>query len=203
MIYATSDIEKSLWIKGYKFVCGVDEVGRGCFAGPVVAGAVVFAPDSKLPEGIADSKLLKPLQRKRLSGEIKKSALCWSVGIIDVEIINALGIGGATQAAFVQAVNNLSQSPDFIIIDAFYINKIARSMQNPIKKGDRLSVSIAAASIIAKVFRDELMEELDSKYPGYGFSKHKGYGTKDHRDALKKLGLCSLHRASFNLTKFL
>lgn len=200
MTTPTLDIEKNLWKKGYAKVCGIDEVGRGSFAGPVVAGAVIFK-DSKIPEGINDSKLLKPRQREKLDKEIKQVALSWAVCEISVSLINKLGIGKATQMAFRKAVKKLS--PDFVLIDAFYINHVNRKKQKAIIKGDQICVSISAASIIAKVYRDGLMIKLHNKYPGYGFDKHKGYGTKDHRDAIKIHGLCRIHRKSFNLQKFL
>lgn len=203
MIFASSDIEISLWNQGYNLICGVDEVGRGCFAGPVVAGAVVFSSLNKIPDGIADSKLLKPETRDFLAEKIKECAEAWAVGLIDVTHINKLGIGKATQMAFRKALSNLSKTPDFVLIDAFYINHFKRQKQKPVKNGDKLSVSIAAASIIAKVFRDNLMGSLESEFPGYGFSKNKGYGTKFHQEAIKKFGLSKMHRLSFNIQKFL
>jgi ribonuclease HII len=203
MITATSDIEKSLWQKGYKSICGIDEVGRGCFAGPVVAGAVIFSSDCVFPKGIADSKLLKPVQREVLSELIKGSAYAWAVGEISVQDINKFGIGKATQMAFRKAVKSLSENPDFLLIDAFYIKQLNRKKQMAVPGGDKLSVSIAAASIIAKVYRDNLMKALHEKYPDYGFAKHKGYGTKFHQDAIRKYGLTKLHRTSFNLTQFI
>lgn len=203
MIYATLDIENSLWQQGYKLVCGIDEVGRGCFAGPVVAGAVIFPISGKIPAGIADSKLLKPKVRADLSKRIQEVALAWSVGLIDVPTINKIGIGKATQLAFAEAVKNLLFKPDFLIIDAFFVQGLDKSIQKPIKNGDKLSVSIAAASIIAKVYRDQLMIKFHDKFPNYGFNQNKGYGTKIHQAAIKKHGLCQLHRTSFNLNKFL
>lgn len=203
MVYADSLIEKKLWGSGYKVVCGVDEVGRGCFAGPVVVGAVVFPSNGALPGGIADSKLLKPKQREELAPLIKQHAICWSVSEISVTLINKLGIGKATQMAFRKAVATLSQRPDFILIDAFYINHLNRKKQNAVKDGDKICVSIAAASIIAKVYRDAIMKNLHEKYPLYGFDKNMGYGTKQHREVIKAHGLCKLHRKSFNLEKFL
>ncbi len=202
-ILATPQIEQSLWTKGYNNICGIDEVGRGCFAGPVVAGAVIFSSDCNFPKGIADSKLLKPKKREELAGLIKECAKAWAVGEISVTDINKFGIGKATQMAFRKAIKNLSKIPDFVLIDAFYINHLSRKKQMPVKGGDRLSVSIAAASIIAKVYRDKLMGELHKKFPDYGFSKHKGYGTKEHQEAIKKFGLSKLHRTSFNLSQFL
>lgn len=202
MVYATSDIEKSLWEK-YQLICGVDEVGRGCFAGPVVAGAVIFAPDCKFPDGIADSKLLKPKKREDLAKRIEDCAAAFALGESSVEEINEMGIGRATQAAFERAVNSLNPKAEFILVDAFYIDYFDKLFQKPIKNGDKLSISIAAASIIAKVYRDQLMEKLEEEYPEYGFAKHKGYGTREHREAIKKKGLSPLHRTSFNLEKFL
>lgn len=203
MVYANMDLERKLWQGGYKYICGVDEVGRGCFAGPVVAGAVVFPMNCGLIEGVADSKLLNADKRKNLESRIKNQAVCWSIGEIGVDIINKVGIGKATQMAFERAVKNLKISPDFILIDAFLINNLDPKMQEAVKNGDTLCYSIAAASIIAKVYRDSLMRELDDKHPGYNFSKHKGYGTKAHRDAIGRIGLSEIHRKSFNLVKFL
>lgn len=203
MIIPTLQEEQLLWNSGFLNVCGLDEVGRGCFAGPVVTGAVIFKSDSKIPEGIRDSKLLKPETRKKLLQEIKDNCLAWSIGQSSVELINELGIVGATQKAFYQSVQNLNIPPDFLLIDAFFIDGIDKTKQKPIIHGDALCISIAAASIIAKVYRDELMEKLALQYPEYGLEKHKGYGTKQHRDAIKKYGLKDIHRKSFNLSKFL
>lgn len=200
---ATFDIEKSLWDRGFQVVCGVDEVGRGCFAGPVVVGAVVFPPNCSLISGIADSKLLSAKKREELNKKIKELALCWAIAEIEVSVINEVGIGKATQLAFKKAVESLSIPADFVIIDAFYIQNYDLKKQMAVKGGDKLSASIAAASIIAKVYRDELMYKLDSNYPGYGFASHKGYGTKFHQDALREKGLSEIHRRSFDLSKFL
>lgn len=183
-------------------VAGADEVGRGCFAGPVVAGAVIFSPGVTLPEGLADSKLLKVRKRERLAREIKKVALSWSVAEIGVAKINKLGIGKATQMAFRKAVKSLDKKADFVLIDAFSIKHLNRKRQKAVRGGDKICASIAAASIIAKVYRDKLMKKLHRKYPQYGFSKNKGYGTKIHQQAIKKHGLSRLHRKSFNLSKF-
>lgn len=203
MITPTLDIESELWQEGYSLICGIDEVGRGCFAGPVVVGAVVFPQDVVLPEDIADSKLLKPRQREKLAEEIKKIAIVWSVAEISVRHINKLGIGKATQMAFRKSIRLLSKSPDFVLIDAFYIKHLNRKRQRPIKNGDKICASISAASIIAKVYRDKLMKKLHKKYPQYGFAKHKGYGTTQHQEAIRKYGLSRIHRQSFNLQKFL
>lgn len=203
MVIPTLDFEQQLWNLGYNFIAGLDEVGRGCFAGPVVVGAVVFSPDVKLPDGIRDSKLVNPKKRKELSKQIQELALCFALGETSVKVINKLGIGKATQIAFFNAVQSLKQIPDFLLIDAFFIDNIDRQKQKPIVSGDKLCMSIAAASIIAKVYRDELMENLSEQYPEYNFAKHKGYGTREHQEAIKKHGLSVLHRTSFNLQKFL
>lgn len=203
MIFPTLDIEQSLWDKGYHYIAGIDEVGRGCFAGPVVVGAVIFPKDCDLLEGVADSKLLKPRQREKLAEKIKEFSKSWAIAEISVRDINKVGIGKATQMAFRKAVKSLDTRPDFVVIDAFYINHLNRKRQKPIKDGDKICVSISAASIIAKVYRDKLMKQLHKKYPKYGFAKHKGYGTKQHQEAIRKYGLTRIHRKSFNLQKFL
>lgn len=203
MITPTLQLEKKLWKQGHGYVCGLDEVGRGSFAGPVVVGAVIFSPDIVLPEGIADSKLLTPKKRKDLESKIKSQALAWAIGEISVEVINEKGIGEATQLAFALAVKNLSLKPKFCLIDAFCIKYLEEFEQKAVVNGDKICASISAGSIIAKVYRDELMVRLHKKHPQYGFAKHKGYGTLEHRNAIKKHGLCDLHRTSFNLGKFL
>lgn len=203
MVFANFSVESALWSQGLQAICGIDEVGRGCFAGPVVAGAVIFPSGAKLIEGIADSKLLTPKKREELSKRIKDRALAWSIGEISVPEINKFGIGEATQMAFSKAVASLQKAADFFLIDAFYVKSLDKLKQKPIVGGDRISASIAAASIIAKVYRDELMEKLHLDLPNYGFDKHKGYGTSFHRQMIKKFGLSDLHRKSFKLDKFL
>ena len=203
MISPSLIFEKKLWKQGFKSIVGIDEVGRGSFAGPVVVGAVVFSPDCIIPEGVADSKLLKPRQRVKLAKEIKEFAKSTAVAEIAVPKINKFGIGKATQMAYRLVIRNLNINPDFVLIDAFYIKHFNRKNQKAIKAGDKICTSIAAASIIAKVYRDNLMKKLHKIYPQYGFAKHKGYGTKLHQEAIKKFGLSRLHRKSFNLEKFL
>lgn len=195
--------EQQLWNQGLEFVAGVDEVGRGAFAGPVVTAAVIFSPDVQLPAGITDSKLLSPQKRQYYSQVIQESALAFAIAEVSVEVINQIGIGKSTQQAFHEAVFGLSVVPEHILIDAFYIQSIDKTIQTPIIKGDQLSVSIAAASIIAKVYRDELMMSLAPIYSEFCFGENKGYGTKAHRDVISQKGLCALHRKSFNLEKFL
>ncbi len=203
MVFPSLDLEQKLWNTGYSRICGLDEVGRGSFAGPVVVGAVVFLKDSLLPDGIADSKLLNPLRRQKLAEEIKKCALNWSIAEIGVAVINKVGIGRATQMAFRRAIKLLDKSPDFVLIDAFYIKHFNRKNQQAVKDGDTKCISIAAASIIAKVYRDKLMRRLHQKYPKYGFAKHKGYGTKKHQEAIRINGLSKIHRKSFDLGKYI
>lgn len=209
MVTPTLDIEKKFWNLGYGRVCGLDEVGRGCFAGPVVVGAVIFpsprhrrGKNFPIIEGLADSKLLRPKRRESLAIKIKNQALAWAIAEISVSNINKLGIGKATQMAFRKALKLLPKQADFVLIDAFYIQHLNRKKQMPVKDGDKICASISAASIIAKVYRDKLMKSLHKKYPQYGLAKHKGYGTKQHQDAIKKYGLSRIHRKSFNLEKF-
>lgn len=194
--------EELLWNAGYSLVAGVDEVGRGCFAGPLVAAAVILPPEFLDKDEVNDSKLLSPKKRLDLSVKIKDQAVCYSLAEVSVEIINKIGIAEATQYAFYQAVNDLKKSPDYILIDAFYIKRIDKNKQKPIVHGDRKSISIAAASIIAKVYRDGLMQEFALQYPLYDFSTNKGYGTDKHREAIKSFGLSDLHRKCFNLAKY-
>lgn len=203
MLLPTLNVERKLWQEGYRLVCGIDEVGRGAFAGPVVVGAVIFPQDVVLPEGIADSKLLTAQKREWLESRIKSQARAWAISEIGVSVINKVGIGKATQMAFRKVLKKISPQVDFVIIDAFYVNHFNRKKQKAIIHGDRLCASISAASIIAKVYRDKLMVNLDKKYPQYNFKKHKGYGTLEHREAIKKHGLSQTHRRSFNLIKFL
>lgn len=203
MVTPTLQIEKKLWNSGYHYIAGLDEVGRGSFAGPVVVGAVVFPKDILITEGIADSKLLKPRQREKMAVWITNNAKCYSIAEISVRDINNLGIGKATEKAFRKAVRSLNPKADFVLIDAFYISHLNRKRQKAVKDGDKICASISAASIIAKVYRDKLMKKLDKKYPAYGFAKHKGYGTKYHQEAIRKYGLSRIHRKSFDLQKFL
>jgi ribonuclease HII len=202
MIYPTFNEESFFWKQGLKHIAGVDEVGRGCFAGPVVTAAVILPPTFASSKPINDSKKLSSKVRTELAEIIKQQAIAYAIAEVSVEVINQIGIGKATQIAFVQAVKQLSQIPDHILIDAFYILDLPRANQKPIIRGDGISISIAAASIIAKVYRDKLMEKLHIQYEQYDFATNKGYGTKKHRDAIGKYGLCDLHRTSFNLQKF-
>jgi len=195
----TLEEERKLWQKGFLNIAGVDEVGRGAWAGPLVVGACILPKDFKIPDGFGDSKQVKPQARKRLAALLKEKAKSWSIAEIPVSKINKLGLAAATHIAFRKALANLNPRPDFVLVDAFYIRHLSRKNQKPIIGGDQKSASIAAASIIAKVYRDDLMKKLSRKYPQYGFAKHKGYGTKNHQYAIKKYGLSKIHRKSFNL----
>lgn len=194
--------EQDLWNRGVSLVAGVDEVGRGAWAGPVVAGAVVFPKNISLGFDVFDSKMLSAKEREVLAAKISEIAKV-GIGVIGVSTINRIGIGRAAQKAFRHAIKALEVVPEFLLIDAFYIRSLPKRNQLPIKGGDRVSSSIAAASVVAKVFRDRLMQELDEHYPKYGFSQNKGYGTLFHQKALKDFSLCSVHRKSFDLSAFL
>lgn len=193
--------------RGFRGIAGVDEVGRGPLAGPVVAAAVVFEPGIFHPD-IKDSKLLTARKRERLAGWIEGHAACWAVGVADPSEIDRLNILRASLLAMARAVRGLEVAPDYLMIDGPYSIPAASLMedggpwtappaQHTIKGGDRLCFSIAAASIIAKVARDRMMVELDAAYPDYGFASHKGYRSRRHTEALDRYGPCPAHRRSF------
>ena len=181
---------------GHRMIAGVDEVGRGALAGPVVAAAVILNPDAPLPEGLDDSKKLTALQRERIAGELKSSALCYGVGLIPPEEIDSTNILIATRRAMCHALGELKPCADFLLIDALQLREIALP-QRAIIRGDSISASIAAASVIAKTYRDALMRDYDAVYPEYGFASHVGYGTSAHLQALRTHGACPIHRRSF------
>lgn len=181
--------------EAYSAICGVDEAGRGPLAGPVVAGAVILPKDLRILY-INDSKKLSEKKREELFEVIQKEAVSVGVGIVSPERIDAVNILQATYEAMRAAVNQLDVTPDILLNDAVTIPQIA-IRQVPIIKGDAKSISIAAASIIAKVTRDRLMYEYDRMYPQYGFAKHKGYGTAEHREAIGRFGPCPIHRQTF------
>jgi len=234
MILPDFSFEKKLHKKGYRVIAGVDEVGRGCFAGPVVAGCVVFPSHERVTrsgghqgrgpvlvsrrkgpgaaerqdpfvlEGIIinDSKKLTPKQKEVADKWIRKNSLAWGIGLASVGQINRLGIKKASEIAFRKAIKNCGVEINYLLIDAFYIpyvKGLRRRNQKPIVKGDTKSVSIAAASIIAKVYRDKLMGSLSKnpKYRKYRWGENKGYGTLEHRNAIKKHGLTRQHREQF------
>lgn len=188
--------EIELWAQGYSFVAGVDEAGMAPLAGPVVAGAVILPQNYKL-RGLNDSKkILDPEMREELALQIKQDAVCWSYGFAEVEEIDKINIYHAGLLAMQRAVNGLSCLPDFVLVDARKIPQCP-APQRGIIRGDALSASIAAASIIAKTTRDAHMLEMDRQYEGYGFASHKGYPTPEHCRALKELGALPIHRRSF------
>ena len=192
-------IEKACYAEGYKLVCGVDEAGRGPLAGPVCAAAVILPPDVEIP-GLNDSKKLSDKKRRELYPLIKEKAVAYGIAFADEREIDEINILQATFLAMNRAISALSVKPDYILIDG---NK-AGDVDIPHKTvvhGDSLSASIAAASILAKVTRDDKMLELAEAYPGYGFEIHKGYGTKAHYEALREKGHCANHRMTF-LKKF-
>jgi ribonuclease HII len=187
--------EAQCYEKGYKLIAGVDEVGRGPLAGPVVAAAVILGEEVLIP-GVNDSKKLSEKKREYLYEEIKSKALCWSIGIVDEKIIDDINILNAACLAMKKALEGLAERPDYILLDAVTLKDVDIP-QKGIIKGDALSLSIAAASIIAKVERDRMVSEYDKMYPHFSFSRHKGYGTKEHIECIKKYGLLPIHRRSF------
>lgn len=197
MLTPTFRFERGLMARGYQVIAGVDEVGCGALAGPVVAAAVVLPLDSRLGL-IRDSKLLSPEQRTRLLPMLKSRLAGHGIGQAEVEEIGALGLRKATLLAMRRAVVALAEqcAVDFILVDAWKIPNIEIPQQG-IVHGDRLVKSIAAASIVAKVYRDELMTQLHEKFPEYGFAYHKGYGTAAHQTALRARGPCAIHRKNF------
>ncbi|WP_320007045.1 ribonuclease HII [Maridesulfovibrio sp.] len=181
---------------------GIDEAGRGCLAGPVVAGAVILPEDYDLP-GLTDSKKLDEAARDRLAVEIRKQAVCWSLGVSRAQVVDEINILQATFRAMGRSVLHLKISPRLLVVDgnktipASYLNGVAGFRQEAVVKGDLKIPAISAASILAKTFRDKLMVQLAKRYPAYGFEIHKGYGTKVHMTALKDFGPCALHRMTF------
>jgi ribonuclease HII len=195
----TDYIETMYYGRGYRKIAGVDEAGRGPLAGPVVAGAVILSKDG-IGQKLFDSKKISSKKREELYGVILAKALGVGIGIIGQEEIDFLNIFQATLKAMALAVENLPLPPDFILIDGPHGFNFPVP-QKPIRKGDQLSNSIAAASIVAKVTRDRIMMECHQKYPQYNFAKHKGYGTEEHRRAIEKFGVCELHRKTFSGVK--
>lgn len=192
-------LEEKYWGKGFTHIAGVDEAGRGPLAGPVVAAAVILPREAKtLLEGVDDSKKLSLKKREELYPLIRAHALAIGVGMVEALEIDELNIYQAGLKAFSLAVKALEISPDFVLTDAYRAPGIS-CPQLPVVRGDSLSLSIAAASIVAKVTRDRVMDELDHAYPQYGFSQNKGYPTREHREALQQYGPCPWHRKSFDL----
>ncbi len=193
---AALEFEKQAVLDGFQFAAGIDEVGRGCLAGAVVAAAVILDLSKPLPKSLNDSKKLTANQRTRIAEEIRQNAVCFSVGQIEADEIDRINILQATKKAMIAAVEQLVPAADFLLIDAVNLNNCSLP-QKSIIGGDAVCASIAAASVLAKVYRDTLMRELDRVYPEYGFARHVGYGTKEHYAAIRKHGACELHRKSF------
>lgn len=196
----TLDLERQLWEQGCQRVAGVDEVGRGPLAGPLVAAAVILSPQTLLLIGelarVRDSKLLRAAQRETLDRVIRREALGVGLAVIEADAIDQMGMGPAGRLALARAVRALPAPPDYALIDGFRVPQLGVPHQRVVH-GDRLCVSIAAASIVAKVYRDRLMVAAEADYPGYGFARHKGYGTAEHLAQLRARGPCPLHRRCF------
>ncbi|MBK9293382.1 MAG: ribonuclease HII [Oligoflexia bacterium] len=185
---------------GYKLVAGVDEVGRGCLAGPVYSGAVILGPDFKL-DGVTDSKLLTPKVRSDLASQIKEKALCWAIGRCEVLEIDKINILKASLVSMKRAVENLKIKPQHVLVDGRHVIDLLNISQTTIIKGDLRCTPISCASIIAKVARDEFMEKLEEQFPGYELKVHKGYATAKHRALIQQLGPSEIHRKSFSGVK--
>lgn len=193
----TLEREQALWDKGYAVVAGLDEVGRGPLAGPVIAAAVVFPPGQLCIDGLNDSKLLTPLARELLQEEVKRQASAWTLGAASVKEIDRLNIRRATILAMQRAISRLPYPPDHILVDGNPVPELG-SPHEAIVKGDRLCQSIAAASVIAKCVRDGLMEKLAKRYPEFSWDSNKGYGTAAHLSALDEHGPTEHHRKTFS-----
>lgn len=193
-------LEHTLWTAGYRVVVGLDEAGRGALAGPVAVAAVALPPEqpADLWEGIRDSKQLSPSQREALARHIRQHALTWGIGFASAKEIDRLGIAPAVRLAALRALSRLDLPAEYLLLDHFTLPELALP-QTALPHGDARVLSIAAASILAKTTRDALMIRLDQRFPGYGFARHKGYGTAAHREALRRLGPCPLHRRRFTL----
>lgn len=204
MKYPDAKLEEKLWQKGFRYVLGVDEAGRGPLAGPVVVGAVLIENTKQVVENVRDSKKMTKKQRKKAFVEIQEKSTAFGIGIVDAKEIDRVGIKEAVKEAMILAVSEvekkIKKKVDYIISDgAVYLLDDHKMMS--ISRGDLNHYSIAAASVLAKVTRDMIMEEYSKKYPNYGFEKHMGYGTKMHLDAISKHGICDIHRKSYEPIK--
>lgn len=189
------EFEERLYDEGYHTICGVDEAGRGPLAGPVVVASCILPPFLRI-EGINDSKQLSAKKRAELYKIIVKNAIDYNIVFISEKEVDSLNIYQATKKGMLEAINGLKKTPDYALIDAMPLGEL-KLPHNSIIHGDARCASVAAASILAKVTRDEFMEKMDVKYPNYGFKKHKGYGTKSHLEALEKYGPCEIHRKTY------
>jgi ribonuclease HII len=190
------DFEQQAIAEGYRYIAGVDEVGRGCLAGCVVAAAVILDLSKPIPVGLNDSKKLSAKRREILDIQVKENAVSYAIAQVEADEIDQINILESTKKAMRLAIEKLSPNADFLLIDAVQLKDV-HLPQKSIIHGDAISASIAAASIIAKTYRDNLMQEMDKIYPEYGFARHVGYGTKAHFEALRKFGHCEIHRKSF------
>lgn len=188
-------VEAEFYPLGFSHFAGVDEVGRGCLAGPVVAAAVVVDPRITVP-GVDDSKRLSPTARRDLAGWIREGCVAWSVAAVSPAVIDRINILQASKRAMVQALTDLSVTPDLALVDAVSLEGLEFPCL-PLVRGDSFSYAIACASILAKVERDRMMEKLDTNYPYYGFARHKGYAAPEHLEALRDFGPCPSHRLTF------
>ena len=194
---APLEFELLLWKDGFTRIAGIDEAGRGAWAGPVSAAAVILPPNPHLTRTLScvrDSKQMTPLERETWAPRIQEAALAWGVGFASAEEIDSIGILPATKLAAIRAFEQLS--PDYLLTDYLIFPEFDLP-QTGLIKGDQRSLSIAAASVLAKTARDARMRTFDEEYPGYGFARHKGYGTRIHQEALCRLGRCAIHRKSF------
>ena len=192
-------LETPFWQAGLPHVAGLDEAGRGAWAGPVSAAAVILTPDKKIAKqlkGVRDSKQMTARQREYWAEKIKTHAAAWAVGFASPQEIDKIGIVPATRLAMARALAQLAPPPQYLLIDALLLPDVDFS-QTSIIRGDSASLSIAAASVLAKTARDALMVSMDETHPGYTFTRHKGYGTRQHQAALARLGPCEIHRKSF------
>ena len=190
------DLEHQARDGGYHFIAGLDEVGRGCLAGPVVAAACILDINRPLIKGLNDSKKLTPAVRESIEEQLKEQCVAFAIGEVEAEEIDEINILEATKKAMRIALSKLEPQADFLLIDALTLKDVLLP-QRPVIKGDSICGSIAAASILAKTYRDKLMHDYHSEFPNYGFDKHVGYGTAEHLNALRKHGACPLHRRSF------
>jgi len=196
-------LERALWRKGHRYIGGVDEAGRGAWAGPVAAAVVILPQDASLSRtllGVRDSKQMTRLQRLFWAGRIQEVAVDWGVGFTAAAEIDQMGIVPATRLAVMRAFETITTMPEYLLVDYLQIPE-AKIPQSPIVKGDTRSLSIAAASILAKVARDSLMFAFEGQYAGYGFAQNKGYGTPQHQKAIHRAGLCEIHRKSFAIAR--
>jgi len=196
----TLEFEQHLWESGCKLIAGIDEAGRGPLAGPVAAAAVILPADASIGsilDGVRDSKQMTARQRKYWSDRLKEAAVCYGIGFASAAEIDTEGIVPATHLAVIRALAELKNTPDHLLLDYLTLPHYS-TPQTSLIKGDVRCLSIAAASVLAKTARDQLLCKLDRQYPGYGFSRHKGYGTPEHLQALQLLGPCPIHRLTFH-----